>query len=95
MAEDRLEVGRIVKAHGIRGEVVVEAVSNRPERFAAGAVLYAGRGEVRPSYALLVGLPAVAGALFGANLQQRLSSRALTLAFSALLVVIGVRLIVL
>lgn len=38
----RLEVGRIVKAHGIRGEVVVEAVSNRPERFAPGAVLYAG-----------------------------------------------------
>jgi 16S rRNA processing protein RimM len=42
VAGDRLEVGRIVKAHGIRGEVVVEAVSNRPERFAAGAVLYAG-----------------------------------------------------
>ena len=42
MAGDRLEVGRIVKAHGIRGEVVVEAVSNRPERFAAGALLYAG-----------------------------------------------------
>jgi 16S rRNA processing protein RimM len=41
-AGDRLEVGRIVKAHGIRGEVVVEAVSNRPERFAPGAVLYAG-----------------------------------------------------
>jgi 16S rRNA processing protein RimM len=37
---DRLEVGRIVKAHGIRGEVVVEAVSNRPERFSPGAVLY-------------------------------------------------------
>lgn len=42
MAGDRLEVGRIVKAHGIRGEVVVEAVSNRPERFAPGAALYAG-----------------------------------------------------
>jgi 16S rRNA processing protein RimM len=42
VAEDRLEVGRIVKAHGIRGEVVVEAVSNRPERFSPGAVLYAG-----------------------------------------------------
>ena len=41
-AEGRLEVGRIVKAHGIRGEVVVEAVSNRPERFAPGAVLHAG-----------------------------------------------------
>jgi 16S rRNA processing protein RimM len=39
---DRLEVGRIVKAHGIRGEVVVEAVTNRPERFTPGAVLYAG-----------------------------------------------------
>jgi len=42
MTGDRLEVGRIVKAHGIRGEVVVEAVSNRPERFAAGAELHAG-----------------------------------------------------
>ena len=40
MAGDRLEVGRIVKAHGIRGEVVVEAVSNRAERFTPGAVLY-------------------------------------------------------
>jgi 16S rRNA processing protein RimM len=39
---DRLEVGRIVKAHGIRGEVVVEAITNRPERFTPGAVLYAG-----------------------------------------------------
>jgi 16S rRNA processing protein RimM len=42
VAGDRLEVGRIVKAHGIRGEVIVEAVSNRPERFIPGAVLYAG-----------------------------------------------------
>jgi len=41
VAGDRLEVGRIVKAHGLRGEVVVEAVSNRPERFTPGAVLYA------------------------------------------------------
>jgi len=39
---DRLEIGKIVKAHGIRGEVVVEAVTNRPERFAAGSVLFAG-----------------------------------------------------
>lgn len=62
---------------------------------AAGTVLYAVRGEVRPGYALLVGLPAVAGAVLGAHLQQRLSSRALTFAFSALLAVIGIRLIVL
>ena len=45
MAGDRLEIGRIVKAHGIRGEVVVEAVTNRPERFSPGAVLYAGPEE--------------------------------------------------
>ncbi len=61
----------------------------------AGAVLYAVRGEVRPGYALLVGLPAVGGALLGTHLQQRLSGRALTLAFSALLAVIGVRLLAL
>ncbi|MDQ3945558.1 MAG: ribosome maturation factor RimM [Actinomycetota bacterium] len=39
-----LEVGRIVRAHGIRGEVVVEAVSNRPERFATGSELAASPG---------------------------------------------------
>lgn len=41
-AEDRLEIGRILRPHGTRGEVVVEAVSNRPERFAPGSVLFAG-----------------------------------------------------
>jgi uncharacterized membrane protein YfcA len=62
---------------------------------AAGAVLYAARGEVRLGYALLVGLPAVAGAVLGTHLQQRLSGNALTLAFAVLLGVIGIRLIVL
>jgi 16S rRNA processing protein RimM len=38
-SEDRLEVGWIGKAHGLRGEVVVHPVSNRPERFAAGSVV--------------------------------------------------------
>ena len=61
----------------------------------AGALLYALRGEVRPGYALLIGIPAVGGALVGTHLQQRLSGRALTLAFSALLAVIGIRLVVL
>lgn len=37
----RLEVGRVVKAHGLKGEVVVHPVSNRPERFQPGAELYA------------------------------------------------------
>jgi 16S rRNA processing protein RimM len=42
-----LEVGRIVKAHGIRGEVIVDLVSNRPERrLAAGSVLSSERGDL-------------------------------------------------
>ena len=42
-----LEVGRVVKPHGIRGEVAVEAVTNRPEqRFAGGVVLESDRGPL-------------------------------------------------
>jgi len=60
----------------------------------AGVVLYALRDEVRPEYAALVGLPAAVGALAGTSVQQRLSNRALTLAFAALLAAIGVWLVV-
>lgn len=42
-----LEVGRIVKAHGIRGEVIVDLTSNRPdERLAPGSILSSDRGEL-------------------------------------------------
>ena len=42
-----LEVGRVVKPHGIRGEVAVEAITNRPEaRFVAGSVLSSDRGPL-------------------------------------------------
>jgi len=42
-----LEVGRIVKAHGIRGEVIVELISNRPDlRLAPGSVLSSDRGAL-------------------------------------------------
>jgi 16S rRNA processing protein RimM len=37
----RLEVGRIARAHGLRGEVVVELTTNRVERVGAGSVLVA------------------------------------------------------
>ena len=37
----RLEVGRIGRAHGLRGEVSVTLSSDRLERLAAGSVLYA------------------------------------------------------
>ena len=39
---EALEVGRIGRAHGLRGEVAVTFTSNRPERYAPGAVLRAG-----------------------------------------------------
>lgn len=60
----------------------------------AGVVLYAARGEVRPAYAALVGIPAIGGALLGSRLQQRLSGRALSLAFAALLAAIGIWLLI-
>jgi 16S rRNA processing protein RimM len=42
-----LEVGRIVKAHGIRGEVIVDLVTNRPDlRLAPGSVLATERGAL-------------------------------------------------
>jgi 16S rRNA processing protein RimM len=39
--EPRLIVGRIVRAHGIRGECVVHVESEAPDRFAPGARLQA------------------------------------------------------
>jgi uncharacterized membrane protein YfcA len=56
----------------------------------AGAALYGLRGEVDVAYAALVGLPAVVGALGGTALQQRVSNRALTAAFAALVAGIGI-----
>lgn len=40
-AGDRVEVGRVLGAHGVRGEVAVESFSDVPERFAAGSELLA------------------------------------------------------
>jgi len=59
----------------------------------AGVTAYALRHDIRYAYAALVGIPATVGALGGATLQQRLSARSLTLAFSVLLVGIGIWLI--
>jgi uncharacterized protein len=59
----------------------------------AGVMLYALRGKVEVSYALLVGIPAMVGALAGTSLQRRLSGTALTLAFAGLLAAVGIWLI--
>ncbi|MHB1137936.1 MAG: ribosome maturation factor RimM [Microthrixaceae bacterium] len=42
-----LEVGRITKAHGLRGEVIVFLVSDREERVQPGSVLESDRGPLR------------------------------------------------
>lgn len=45
-----LQVGRIVKPHGIRGEVIVELITDRSERVAAGSVLQSDRGPMKILY---------------------------------------------
>ncbi len=57
---------------------------------AAGVVVFSIRGEVKPGYAALVGLPAVAGVLAGSALQQRIRTSTLTYGFAALLTAIGI-----
>lgn len=37
-----LEIGRVARAHGLRGEVAVELISNRPDRVVPGAEFEAG-----------------------------------------------------
>jgi len=56
----------------------------------AGTILYAFEGHVDVSHAALVGLPAAAGAGVGTGVQQRLSGRALTLAFAGVLAALAV-----
>lgn len=41
-----LEIGRVVRSHGLRGEVVVKLVTDRLERLAPGAVLQTGLGPL-------------------------------------------------
>jgi uncharacterized protein len=59
-----------------------------------GTISYTLHGDVHLGYGLLVGLPAAVGAVAGSSLQQRLTTPILTLAFAALLTVIGVWLLV-
>lgn len=44
---ETLEVGRIVRAHGLRGQVQVDLWSDRVERLAAGATLLSERGPLQ------------------------------------------------
>ena len=46
-ADERITVGLVRGLHGLRGAVRVEILSDEPERFAVGAVMYA-EGDQRP-----------------------------------------------
>ena len=48
--DELLEIGHVVKAHGLRGEVVVRLVTNRLDRIAAGRRLHV-RSANRPATA--------------------------------------------
>lgn len=41
-----LEVGRVARSHGLRGEVLVDLLSDRPERSTPGAVHVTSSGEL-------------------------------------------------
>ncbi|HUR49063.1 MAG TPA: ribosome maturation factor RimM [Acidimicrobiales bacterium] len=42
-----LEIGRVVRPHGLRGEVVVELVTNRPDRLAPETLIAGPKGPLR------------------------------------------------
>ena len=60
----------------------------------AGVAAYVLHHYVQTDYAALLGVPAAAGAIGGAALQQRIQGRALSLGFAVLLVGIAVDLLV-
>jgi uncharacterized protein len=60
----------------------------------AGAVAYAALGNVHWLDAVLVGIPAMVGLTIGLAIKDRVTSRALTLAFCALLVGVAISLAV-
>ena len=60
----------------------------------AGVAAYVLHHDVQTDYALLLGVPAAAGAAGGAALQQRIHGRALSRGFALLLVGIAIDLLV-
>lgn len=71
-APARLVVGRVVRPHGIHGEVLVQVLSDAPERFSPGAKLAAGDPEDPPATGLL-DLEIVAGRLHQGRMLLRLA----------------------
>jgi uncharacterized membrane protein YfcA len=60
---------------------------------AAAAIVQGGYGNVHVTDGLLVGIPALAGVVAGTTLQQRVSTRVISLLFAMLLVVSAIDLL--
>jgi hypothetical protein len=60
---------------------------------AVATAVHGAYGNVHLREGVLVGMPAVGGVLIGTELQRRISTRAISLVFSALLVVVAVDLL--
>ncbi len=58
------------------------------------AAVHGAFGNVHLQEGVLVGVPAVAGVLLGTELQQRISTKAISLIFAAMLVVVAAELLV-
>lgn len=58
------------------------------------ATVHGAYGNVHLQEGILVGVPAVAGVLLGTELQQRITTKAISLIFAALLAVVGVDLLI-
>ena len=67
---------------------------DRPDRPASPRSRQGCYGNVDLAKGLLVGVPAMAGVVAGTALQQRLSGRAVSLLFAALLVAVAIKLLI-
>lgn len=78
--EQRLATGTSLAAIGVIAAVATAA--------------HGAYGNVHLEEGVLVGIPAVAGVLVGTELQQRISTKAISLIFAAMLVVVAVDLLI-
>jgi uncharacterized protein len=61
---------------------------------AIGVIVHGAYGNVDIAKGMLIGIPAVGGVLVGTSIQQRLSSRAVSLLFAGLLVAVALDLVI-
>lgn len=58
------------------------------------AAVHGAYGNVHVQAGILVGVPAVAGVLIGTELQQRITTKAISLIFAAVLIVVAIDLLI-